>query len=123
MTLIWMFDITVFVMVFCVIMFLRRYQLGMVVLLLVCLLLAGGSMLIRGDVDCCSVPVVLYALSLPLLVVKENRRNHVFVERHNPYCENNGLPKVLRVLLLCLGGLCSFAMLIFAILSRDTAIP
>lgn len=118
MTLIWIFDITVFVMALGVILSLGRYQLGMVVLLVVCIALAGVSVLISGNIDSCSVPAAFYILTLPLLVVKESRRNKVFVERYNPYCENSGLPKTLRIFLLCLGGLCSLAMLIFAILSR-----
>lgn len=96
----------------------KAYQIGLILVIASGLFLAFLAMWVGGDEYFASAPVLPCFIGVIVLLIKEIRANRTFATRYNPYCANSGLPKTLRIFLLCLGGLCSLAMLIFTILSR-----
>lgn len=90
----------------------RLYQLGMILVVVSGILLAGLGMWIGGDESFASAPIIPCFIAFTILAVKEIRSNHSFATRHNPYCPNNMMSLKLRFILLGLAIVCAVIKLI-----------
>lgn len=90
----------------------RLYQLGMILVVVSGILLAGLGMWIGGDESFVSAPIIPCFIAFTILVVKEIRCNHLFATRHNPYCPNNKMSLKLRFILLGLAIVCAVIKLV-----------
>jgi len=89
----------------------RLYQLGMILVVVSGILLAGLGMWIGGDESFASAPIIPCFIAFTILAVKEIRCNHSFATRHNPYCPNNKMSLKLRFILLGLAIVCAVVKL------------